>query len=356
MASPTVRPPEPQQPPPPTTTGIKTVRTMLEQMKGQIQMALPRHITADRMIRVALTSVQKNEKLLQCAPVTLAGAIVQLAQLGLEPDDGTGKAYLIPFWNGRKGRMEVQAMPGYRGLVQLARNSGEVRDVIPHEVYTNDTFDYKFGTDAKLTHVPFNGEGTRGKITHVYAIATYKDNGQPSFDVMTVAQVEEIHKKVIEKNKGADSAVWREHYDEMAKKTVVRRLCKYLPSSPELQKAVALDEKAEFAIPQDLGSLILPELEKASEVIDAPPAPQRLSEATKPQAAAAAPAAPAPDVPRITPQQKADLDTFCRKKNVSPAELDDLLLKKYGITGRENIPQAVYPMVCEWIETGQIRF
>lgn len=156
---------------------------------------------------------------------------------------------------------------------------------------------------------------------------------------MTVGQVEEIHQKVIEKNKGKDSQVWAEHYDEMAKKTVVRRLCKHLPSSPELQKAVTLDEKADFGLPQDLGALILPDQEKASDSVEAPPAPKRLSDGAK-----------AP--PKITEEQQFELLELRDDQGVKPEGLEQYLKATYGVIGTENILQSDYAAVMAWVKNG----
>jgi recombination protein RecT len=223
---------------------VANVRGLLTQMKGQLAMALPKHITADRMIRVALTCVQRTPKLLDCDPTSLLGAIVQSSQLGLEPDGITGQAYLIPYGN------QVQFIPGYRGLVDLARRSGRVTTIYARAVHEQDEFVRVYGTEEKLEHVPSESPEP-GPLTFAYAVARFKDGGV-QFECMSRREIDAIRSRSQAANKGP----WVTDYEEMAKKTVIRRLCKMLPLSPELATAVARDEQAERGIDQNLGLLL----------------------------------------------------------------------------------------------------
>lgn len=228
------REPAPEQPRTGTAVARKseaeTVRQALEKMKGQFQMALPRHLTPDRLLRVAMTAIQNTPKLLDCDRTSLYSAIMTCAQLGLEPDGVLGQAYLVPF----AGR--VQFIPGYKGLITLARNSGDVTSISAHEVRANDRFSYAFGLSEKLEHIPADGD--RGEITHFYAVARFKDGGH-HFDVMTKADVEAIRVR----SPGKNSDPWKIHYAEMGKKTCIRRIAKYLPMN--VQKAAALADSFE---------------------------------------------------------------------------------------------------------------
>lgn len=215
---------------------IDTVRAALERMKPQIAMALPRHLTPDRLLRVAVTAIQNTPKLLECDRTSLYSAIMTCAQLGLEPDGVLGQAYLIPFGD------KVQFIPGYKGLISLARNSGEVLSIQAHEVRQRDKFVFRFGLNEELDHVPADGD--RGEITHFWAMARFKDGGN-HWDVMTRAEVEAIRDgsqgyrtaKRYPKN-GVIVSPWEQHFVEMGKKTVIRRIAKYLPMS--VQKAAAI--------------------------------------------------------------------------------------------------------------------
>lgn len=224
----------------PAKDKIATVRGMLEKMRDQIKMALPAHLTTDRMLRVAMTTIQRNPKLLDCTPQSLLGSIMQAAQLGLEPDGLLGQAYLVPYGK------TVTLIPGYRGLMQLARRSGEISTIQAHVVNARDSFTFSYGLEPKLEHIPTQEEDS-GPFVAVYAIARLKDGGS-QFVVMWRRQVDAIRKR----SKAGVDGPWVTDYDEMAKKTALRRLFKLLPCSIELATAVSLDERAESGLPQDL--------------------------------------------------------------------------------------------------------
>lgn len=212
------------------------VRAALERMKPQLAMALPKHLTADRLLRVAMTAVQATPKLLDCDRTSLYRAIMTCAQLGLEPDGVLGQAYLVPFAG------KVQFIPGYKGLITLARNSGEVATIIAREVCENDTFEYNQGSGDPPNH-PYDFRADRGKVIGFYAAAKFKD-GSFQCEPMTIAEIEAIRDRsqgyryalstAKKYNKEPDSP-WINNFNEMAKKTCIRRLAKYLPMS--VQKA-----------------------------------------------------------------------------------------------------------------------
>lgn len=230
---------------------VASVRKLLERFKPQMVLALPKHLDADRMLRVALTAIQRNPKLLECSQTSLLASIMQSAQLGLEPDGVLGEAYLIPFGK------QIQFIPGYKGLMKLARNSREISTIFASEVYQKDIFSFAYGLDPKLDHVPSDQEDP-GPIIAFYAISKLKDGGS-QFVVMWKRQVDGIRDKspgYIAAKKYKLQTPWETHYPEMGKKTAIRRLCKYLPTSVELARAVALDEMAEAGVDQNLESFI----------------------------------------------------------------------------------------------------
>ncbi|BAE74450.1 recombination and repair protein RecT [Sodalis glossinidius str. 'morsitans'] len=225
--------------------------------KAQMALALPKHMTADRLARIATTEIRKIPKLASSDQRSFLGAIMQCAQLGLEPGSAIGHAYLIPFdkrekVNGRWTTVstETQLIIGYRGMIDLSRRSGQILSISARTVHENDKFIYAYGLEEKLEHIPCEN-GDRGAMTHVYAIARLKDGGV-QFEVMSRNDIE----KVRAISKAGDKGPWVDYFDEMAKKTVIRRLFKYLPVSTELQKAVILDEKAEAGISQDNAAII----------------------------------------------------------------------------------------------------
>jgi len=222
-----------------------TVRTLIEKCRDQIKMALPRHMTPERMIRVCNTAVAKTPQLLDCDPRSLMGAIIQSAQLGLEPDGVLGHAYLIPFNNRKSGKVECQFIPGYKGLVELARRSGQISTIYAEVVHTNDDWDFAYGLEPTLRHRPTSGEP--GDMVAAYAVCRLRDGGA-QFSWLWKREVDAVRAQ----SRSGNSGPWVTHYEEMAKKTALRRLCKLLPTSPELARAVALDEHVESSVPQDL--------------------------------------------------------------------------------------------------------
>lgn len=228
----------------PVNQKAENVRTMLEKAKPQIALALPKHLSADRMLRISMTSIRRTPQLLACNPQSLLGAIMQSAQLGLEPDGVLGHAYLIPF------KEEVQLIVGYKGLIDLARRSGQLSTIYARVVYAKDQFEYAYGLSERLEHIP-SGAAETGEVVAAYAVAKLKD-GALQFEVMTRGEIDAIRKR----SKAGDSGPWVTDFPEMAKKSVLRRLCKMLPASVELARAVALDERADLGLPQQLEDVI----------------------------------------------------------------------------------------------------
>lgn len=233
----------------------KTIAALLTDpaIKQQMALALPKHMTADRLARIALTEVRKNPKLAQCDQTSFLGAIMQLASLGLEPGGALGHAYLLPFDKRQKvgGQWktvgtDVQLIIGYRGMIDLARRSGQIVSLEARTVHARDHFEVELGLDSRIVHKPDWTAQERGPLTFVYAVAKLRDGGV-QFEVMSRAEIEGIRAQ----SKAKDNGPWVTHFDEMAKKTVIRRLFKYLPVSIEIQRAVGLDEQAEAGLPQD---------------------------------------------------------------------------------------------------------
>ena len=227
-------------------------------IKAQMALALPKHMTSDRLARIALTEIRKVPTLAKCDQTSFLGAIMQCAQLGLEPGGALGHAYLLPFDNRKKGITEVQFIVGYRGMIDLARRSGQIVSLTARTVHENDEFSYQYGLSEDLKHVPATGE--RGALQYVYAVAKLKDGGV-QFEVMSRSDID----KVRAQSKAGNYGPWQTHYDEMAKKTVIRRLFKYLPVSIELATAVTMDEKADAGLGQDNSAILTGEYSTVDE-------------------------------------------------------------------------------------------
>lgn len=235
-----------------STTHTKTLQSLILAMKPQIMKALPKVITPERFTRMVLTAISKTPALADCTPQSFLGAMMQAAQLGLEPNTPLGQAYLIPYQN--HDRLECQFQLGYKGLIDLAYRSGEVSVIQAHTVYENDVFEYELGMDPKLRHVPAKAD--RGEAVAYYAMFKTKDGGY-GFEVMSVDDVQR-HAQRYSKSYGSGTSPWRSNFDEMAKKTVLKRALKYAPLKSDFVRGVAQDEtiKAElsdemYAVPDE---------------------------------------------------------------------------------------------------------
>jgi len=215
----------------------KTIEDYLKQMAPAMQEALPKHMDVDRLMRLTMTTIRTTPELRQADVASLLGGVMQAAQLGLEPGL-LGQCYLLPFKNNRKGITEVQFIIGYKGMIDLARRSGHIQSIYAHAVYENDKFEYELGLNPTLKHVP-SFDSDRGEYIGSYAVAHFKDGGY-QMEFMPKAEIEKRRKA----SPGGRSkySPWNNYYEEMANKTVIRHMWKYLPISVEIKQAVAHDE------------------------------------------------------------------------------------------------------------------
>lgn len=218
---------------PKTKAPIIVQQVLSDQFKKQLALAVPKHLNADRMARIAATEVRKNKALLNTEPTSFLGSVMQAAQLGLEPGSALGQAYLVPYGN------QCQLIIGYKGMIDLARRSGQVLSLNAYAVREGDDFNFQLGLKPDIHHVPsLEADRIKKPITYVYAVATLKGGGY-QFEVMSRAEVEAVRAKAKSKN------IWNNYFEEMAKKTVIRRLFKYLPVSIEALQITNVDAKRE---------------------------------------------------------------------------------------------------------------
>lgn len=289
------------------------VAYLLEQKKGELAKMLPRTLSIDRLLKVAQIAATTTPALAKCDVPSLVGAIGQCAQMGLEPNTVLGHAYLVPFNIKRKDAQgnerwvnSVQVIIGYKGLIDLARRSGQIVSIAAHEVCERDAFELVYGLDEKLNHTPAMGE--RGPVIGFYAVAKLKDGGH-CFEFMSVHQVREIMNASQGYQRAAETAKkygkaevshpWTQHFVEMGRKTVIRRLAKYLPLSIEFQTAAALDESAAAGRDQRLDTIdgefmVVADDDGASSGVDPTTGEIPPPAEAAPAAPAAAPAAAAP--------------------------------------------------------------
>ena len=241
----------------------QTLRDYVQIMMPEVKRALPSVITPERFSRIVLSAISNNPELQKCTPQSFLAAMMNAAQLGLQPNMPTGEAYLIPYKN--KGQLECQFQIGYRGLLALAYRSGQVKTVYAEVVHENDEFSYELGLNPQLEHRPADKD--RGEITYFYAVFKLVNGGE-GFTVMSKADMD-AHMRKFSKAAQAGFSPWQTNYEEMGKKTVIKRLLKMVPLSSDIQMNIAQDETIKSKIDADM-SLINDEVENV-EVIETDP-------------------------------------------------------------------------------------
>ena len=224
----------------------KTMQAYIKSMEGEIKKALPSVITPERFTRMVLSAVSTNPKLGSCTPSSFLGAMMSAAQLGLEPNTPLGQAYILPYQN--KGTLEAQFQLGYKGLIDLAYRSGEVEVVQAHIVYENDKFECEYGLEPKLTHIPADSD--RGNPIKVYAMFKTKSGGY-GFEVMSMDDVR-AHAKKYSKAYSSNYSPWATNFDEMAKKTVLKKCLKYAPLKSDFVRGIVQDGSVKNEVSEDM--------------------------------------------------------------------------------------------------------
>lgn len=220
---------------------------MPPERKDQILQSLPAHVKPERFERNLVIAINQHPKLLQCDPAKVFYEVTKAAALGLLLDPQLGEAYLITGWS-REDGIAPQLRMGYRGMAKLAKQSGDVKNLYAHEVCEHDLFTVKLGVGKTLDHQP-NYAADRGKIYAYYAVVHFLD-GTADFEVMSIADIHRIRDRSDGWRAFRDGKIkstpWATDESEMAKKTVIRRLAKRLPMSPELADAIQIEDDADY--------------------------------------------------------------------------------------------------------------
>jgi len=241
-------------------SNIPAVKTLLEKNQVALQEALPKHIPVAKLIRVMVTQMSVNPALQKCTQVSLIGSLLKCCLYGLEPDGRDGA--LVPFGN------VATFIPMYQGELKIARRTGEVSLIYAEVVRENDEFHMTKGLNPDLQHTPSLKDA--GETIGAYAVIKLK-SGESDFVWMTKADVE----KVRNSSKAKNSGPWTQWWDEMAKKTVLKRMLKQAPKASEVQKEF---DEADVNVFRAMDVLNLPTpQEEAQASIEAP---KRVSEAT----------------------------------------------------------------------------
>jgi recombination protein RecT len=204
------------------------IRQNITRMAPEFEAALPEHITVEKFTRVVMTAVNGDPALLTADRTSLFESALKAAQDGLLPDKREGA---LVIYSGK-----VQWMPMIAGVLKKMRNSGELLTITAQVTYTNDKLEVVYGDDERIVHEP-NLSGDRGKPNGAYAIGKTKDGGIYR-EFMTLDQIEKV-RKVSRSSKGP----WFDWWDEMARKTVLRRLAKRMPQSTDVERVLARDDE-----------------------------------------------------------------------------------------------------------------
>lgn len=234
-------------PVPQTMLGLKQgqVGDLLASMRDRIAQVLPKHLSPDRIIQMAATTISKNPTIAECSTGSLMGAVMQASVLGFPPVDALGYCYFVPYYNkkrdpqtGQELRVkEVQFQIGYKGLIDLARRSGKIRMIYAEVVRYGDDFAYCFGLNPDIRHTP-TGD-TIHPITHAYAVCHLMDGGF-NFVVLSLSEIERLRKR--SQGQGEKpSGAWASDYEAMAKAKALKQLSKYLPLNIDQAEAVSTD-------------------------------------------------------------------------------------------------------------------
>lgn len=224
----------------------KTLQSYIKKMQGEIAKALPSVITPERFTRIVLSAISVNKQLAQCTPESFLAAMMTSAQLGLEVNTPLGQAYVLPFRN--KGVLEAQFQIGYKGLIDLAYRSGEVSVIQAHVVHENDKFSYSYGLNPELDHNPVLMD--RGDPIAVYAMFRTKVGGY-GFGVMSMDEIRK-HAATYSKAYGSSYSPWKTNFEEMAKKTVLKKVLKYAPLKSDFVRAVSQDGTIKTEISEEM--------------------------------------------------------------------------------------------------------
>lgn len=233
---------------------------LIELLKGsesRLRNLLPKYMSPERMLSLVMLSVTRTPKLLECDPHTVLNSVMQAAQLGLEIGGPVPGAHLVPFYNSRRKVMECQMIPDFRGLIQLAVDTGSITSADPWLVYHGEKFIVRGGTNPGIDHEPdYSIDRNPQAITHAYVVFTLP-SGERKFHVMSRQEIDRVRGA----SKASDSGPWVDWYDQMALKTVIKRGLKTVPMNPNSAEArrLAMAIEADNRFESGVASMVIPE-------------------------------------------------------------------------------------------------
>ena len=209
-----------------------TLKSLLDKdaTKQMIKNVASKYMTEDRIAKAALLALSRQPKLAQCTSISFLTSMMKAAQLQLDFSGATGQAYLIPYKN------ECTLIVGYQGMIEVAYRSKNVEYIDAQLVYSEDTCEFNLGTDPHIKHTPYM-DGDRGEVKFAYAVARLKDVAIPKIELMSHSELIAIKNR----SQAKDSGPWKTDEPEMMRKTVIRRIFKYLPKTQEILTAAEID-------------------------------------------------------------------------------------------------------------------
>ncbi|GAA6122609.1 recombination protein RecT [Bifidobacterium psychraerophilum] len=217
------------------------LKDMLMKSWPRIQAVIGNNMSGERLYQLCVSTINKEPKLAECSPESVLSCFMKCSALGLEPSavDGLGRAYILPYGNRRNGSVEATFILGYKGIIDLARRSGQIKSLHAQAVYQGDEFDTwedETGQHFKF-HQARDVEHSEKTLTDVFVNAQLMTGGFV-FEHMTKSEVDQIRRR----SKASNNGPWVSDYEAMAKKTVIRRVFPYLPVSVNAASAVGADE------------------------------------------------------------------------------------------------------------------
>lgn len=284
-----------------------TLSQLIARQRDQIAAALPKHMDADRLVRIALTQLRQTPRLGDCTPQSVLGALMLASQLGVEPGP-LGQCYLVPFRNNNLGTTECQFILGYKGIIDLAWRSDRLLSIEARDVHAGDAFEYRYGLHPVLDHVP-TLNGNRGGVTCYYGLATFKDGGS-YFVVVGQPEIDEHRGR----SRAANAGPWVTDPVAMAKKTVIRMMVPYLPLSAENIAQLSTDEAVVHEIPLDY--------HQVADAVDDAPEPVAIEAVAEPAPTPEPPPAPERRAHAAMPPLKEEPAKRTRRRQKTRAELE----------------------------------
>jgi recombination protein RecT len=209
-------------------------RDLLYRYKDRFAAILPRSITVGELFQLGLVAMGRDSKLLACTPQSIIRSLIVAGRLGLDPTGIGGQAWIVPF------KQTATLLVGYKGLLDLARRTGIVVGVEAHVVHERDVFQFRYGSDPDVRHEPVL-TGETGPMLGAYAILRLRGDAVPMMEYMTKAEIDKIR----DRSKTGKEGPWQTDYEQMARKTTLRRILNYAPSSTELRLAMAAEDRFE---------------------------------------------------------------------------------------------------------------